>query len=129
MRRRLSRACRRGVVVRSLLFGAPTRRELARAVDHHRAQRDAIYEIVIPHLTAIGDVWLCVKRREFAEAERMGRVRSPRWFQPSALVTVDGMPVLRPASRVSWASVRQSPCAGPSKLKVRVAASNVMPCQ
>jgi hypothetical protein len=38
-----------------------------------RAQRDAIYEIVIPHLTAIGDVWLCVKRREFAEAKRMGR--------------------------------------------------------
>jgi hypothetical protein len=38
-----------------------------------RAQRDAIYEIVIPHLTAIGDVWLCVKRREFAETKRMGR--------------------------------------------------------
>jgi hypothetical protein len=35
-----------------------------------RAQRDAIYEIVIPHLTAIGDVWLCVKRREFAEAKK-----------------------------------------------------------
>jgi hypothetical protein len=34
------------------------------------AQRDAIYEIVIPHLTAIGDVWLCVKR-EFAEAKKM----------------------------------------------------------
>jgi hypothetical protein len=38
-----------------------------------RAQRDAIYEIVIPHLTAIGDVWLCVKRREFAEAKKMSR--------------------------------------------------------
>ncbi|MGH2947582.1 MAG: hypothetical protein ACRDPC_15260 [Solirubrobacteraceae bacterium] len=38
-----------------------------------RAQRDAIYEIVINHLTAIGDVWLCVERREFADAKRMGR--------------------------------------------------------
>jgi hypothetical protein len=38
-----------------------------------RAQRDAIYEIVISHLTAIGDVWLCVKRREFADAKKMGR--------------------------------------------------------
>jgi hypothetical protein len=38
-----------------------------------RVQRDAIYEIVIPHLNAIGDVWLCVKRREFAEAKTMGR--------------------------------------------------------
>jgi hypothetical protein len=38
-----------------------------------RAQRDAMYEIVSPHLTGIGDVWLCVKRREFAEAKKMGR--------------------------------------------------------
>jgi hypothetical protein len=38
-----------------------------------RAQRDAIYAIVIDHLTAIGDVWLCVSRREFAEAKTMGR--------------------------------------------------------
>jgi len=38
-----------------------------------RAQCDAIYKIMIPHLTAIGDVWLCVKRREFAEAKKMGR--------------------------------------------------------
>ncbi|HEX7298885.1 MAG TPA: hypothetical protein VF257_07740 [Solirubrobacteraceae bacterium] len=38
-----------------------------------RAQRDAIYEMVITHLTAIGDVWLCVKRRDFASAKEMGR--------------------------------------------------------
>lgn len=38
-----------------------------------RAQRDAIYQVVIPHLTAIGDVWLCVRRREFADAKKMGR--------------------------------------------------------
>ena len=37
-----------------------------------RAQRDAIYEMVITHLTAIGDVWLCVKRRDYADAKEMG---------------------------------------------------------
>jgi hypothetical protein len=37
-----------------------------------RAQRDAIYEMVIMHLSAIGDVWLCVKRRDFADAKEMG---------------------------------------------------------
>ena len=38
-----------------------------------RAQRDAIYQMVITHLTAIGDVWLSVKRRDFAHAKEMGR--------------------------------------------------------
>jgi hypothetical protein len=38
-----------------------------------RAQRDAIYEMVINHLTAIGDVWMSVDRRQFATAKRMGR--------------------------------------------------------
>jgi hypothetical protein len=38
-----------------------------------RAQRDAIYAMVINHLTAIGDVWLSVKRRDFADAKEMGR--------------------------------------------------------
>lgn len=38
-----------------------------------RAQRDAIYEMVIMQLTAIGDVWLSVKRRDFADAKAMGR--------------------------------------------------------
>ncbi|MGH2947558.1 MAG: hypothetical protein ACRDPC_15115 [Solirubrobacteraceae bacterium] len=38
-----------------------------------RAQRDAIYVMVINHLTAIGDVWTCVDRREYAAAKRMGR--------------------------------------------------------
>lgn len=38
-----------------------------------RAQRDAIYELVVNHLTGIGDVWICVGRREFATAERLGR--------------------------------------------------------
>jgi hypothetical protein len=38
-----------------------------------RAQRDAIYEAVITRLTAIGDVWLSIERREFADAKTMGR--------------------------------------------------------
>ena len=38
-----------------------------------RVQRDAIYELVIARLTAIGDVWLSIKRREFADAKKMGR--------------------------------------------------------
>lgn len=38
-----------------------------------RAQRDAIYEMVIMHLSAISDVWRCVKRRDFAHAKEMGR--------------------------------------------------------
>jgi len=60
-------------VVPGLFFGAPNRREQAVPLMITRAQRDAIYEIVISHLTAIGDVWLCVERREFAEAKKMGR--------------------------------------------------------
>jgi hypothetical protein len=38
-----------------------------------RAQRDAIYQMVITHLTGIGDVWLAVHRRDFADAKRLGR--------------------------------------------------------
>jgi hypothetical protein len=38
-----------------------------------RVQRDAIYEMVVNHLTAIGDVWICVGRREYADAKRLGR--------------------------------------------------------
>jgi hypothetical protein len=38
-----------------------------------RPQRDAIYEIVVDHLSAIGDVWLCMNQREFAEAKKIGR--------------------------------------------------------
>ena len=38
-----------------------------------RTQRDALYELVSTRLTAIGDVWLSMKRREFADAKKMGR--------------------------------------------------------
>jgi hypothetical protein len=43
------------------------------AVTISHAERDAIYELVINHLTAIGDVWLCVDRREYASAKHLGR--------------------------------------------------------
>jgi hypothetical protein len=43
------------------------------AVTITRAQRDAIYELVVTRLIAIGDVWLSIKRREFADAKKMGR--------------------------------------------------------
>jgi hypothetical protein len=36
-------------------------------------QRNAICELVITRLTAIGDVWMSIKRREFADAKKMGR--------------------------------------------------------
>lgn len=37
------------------------------------AQQDAIYELAINRLNAIGDVQLCVDRREYASARRLGR--------------------------------------------------------
>jgi hypothetical protein len=38
-----------------------------------REQRDAIYEVVMNHLTGIGDVWIAVERRDFKDAGRLGR--------------------------------------------------------
>jgi hypothetical protein len=56
-----------------LLLGALNRREQIMPVTISRAQRDAIYELVITHLTGIGDVWISVDRREYATAKRLGR--------------------------------------------------------
>jgi len=39
----------------------------------NREQRDAIYELVLNHLTGIGDVWIEVENRQFATAKRLGR--------------------------------------------------------
>ena len=55
------------------LLGAPNRREQLVPVSITRAQRDAIYEVVVTHLTGIGDVWMSADRREFATAKRLGR--------------------------------------------------------
>lgn len=39
-----------------------------------REQRDAIYEVVIDHLSGIEDVWIAVNQRDFATAKRLGRL-------------------------------------------------------
>jgi hypothetical protein len=57
---------------RDLLFGCPDRREQGWPIIISRAQRVAIYEIVINQLSGIGDLWLAVHRRD-ADAERLGR--------------------------------------------------------
>jgi hypothetical protein len=54
-------------------LAALTGREQSMTVTITRVQRDAVYELVIARLTGIGDLWLSVKRREFADAKRMGR--------------------------------------------------------
>ena len=38
-----------------------------------RKQRDALYELVVDHLTAIGDVWIELDKRDFATAKRQAR--------------------------------------------------------
>lgn len=38
-----------------------------------REQRNAIYELVLTHLTGIGDVWIEIENRDFARAKRLGR--------------------------------------------------------
>jgi hypothetical protein len=38
-----------------------------------RKQRDALYELVVDHLTAIGDVWIEFRNRDFATAKRQAR--------------------------------------------------------
>ena len=51
-----------------------------------REQRDAIYELVMDHLTGIGDVWTCVERREYATARRLGR----EFYEDLRLLEVKG---------------------------------------
>src|ERR671917_1145595 len=38
-----------------------------------RKQRDALYELVVDHLTAIGDAWIELDKRDFATAKRQAR--------------------------------------------------------
>jgi hypothetical protein len=56
-----------------LLLGCPDREEQIVPLTISRVQRNTIYEVVVNHLTAIGDVWICVDRREYADAKRLGR--------------------------------------------------------
>jgi hypothetical protein len=39
-----------------------------------REQRDAIYEVVIDHLSGIEDVWIAVNQGDSATAKRLGRL-------------------------------------------------------
>jgi hypothetical protein len=89
MHRRLSRTLR--VAAASLgwacSFGCPNRREQTVPVPITRAQRDAIYEMVISRLTAIGDLWLSVDRRDFATAQlEPSRLRVPSLPRPELRV-------------------------------------------
>jgi hypothetical protein len=56
-----------------LLLRATNRREQTLPLTITRAQRDAIYEMVINHLSGIGDVWICVERGDLATAKALGR--------------------------------------------------------
>lgn len=38
-----------------------------------REQRDAIYQLVLDHLTGIGDVWIELEKHDFATAKRLAR--------------------------------------------------------
>jgi hypothetical protein len=39
-------------------------------IDQER--RDALYELVLDHLSGIGDFWIAIEERDFAKAERLG---------------------------------------------------------
>jgi hypothetical protein len=40
------------------------------AIDRER--RDALYELVLDHLSGIGDFWIAIEEKDFARAERLG---------------------------------------------------------
>jgi hypothetical protein len=35
-------------------------------------RRDALYELVLDHLSGIGDFWIAIEEKDFARAERLG---------------------------------------------------------
>jgi hypothetical protein len=37
-----------------------------------RERRDALYELVLDHLSGIGDFWIAIEEKDFAMAERLG---------------------------------------------------------
>jgi hypothetical protein len=37
-----------------------------------RERRDALYELVLDHLSGIGDFWIAIEEKDFAKAERLG---------------------------------------------------------
>jgi hypothetical protein len=37
-----------------------------------RERRDALYQLVLDHLSGVGDFWIAVEEKDFAKAERLG---------------------------------------------------------
>jgi hypothetical protein len=37
-----------------------------------RERRDALYELVLDHLSGIGDFWIAIEEKDFVKAERLG---------------------------------------------------------
>lgn len=37
-----------------------------------RERRNALYELVLDHLSGIGDFWIAIEEKDFAKAERLG---------------------------------------------------------
>lgn len=37
------------------------------------AQRDALYDDVLTHLSGVGDLWLAIEREDYGTADRLGR--------------------------------------------------------
>jgi hypothetical protein len=37
-----------------------------------RERRDALYELVLDHLSGVGDFWIAIEEKDFAKAERLG---------------------------------------------------------
>jgi hypothetical protein len=37
-----------------------------------RERRDALYELILDHLSGLGDFWIAIEEKDFARAERLG---------------------------------------------------------
>jgi len=37
-----------------------------------RERRDALYELILDHLSGLGDFWIAIEEKDFAKAERLG---------------------------------------------------------
>jgi hypothetical protein len=50
--------------------GTPCPAKTTATIDRER--RDALYELVLDHLSGIGDFWIAIEEKDFARAERLG---------------------------------------------------------
>lgn len=75
MRERRYRQVRELDGIPGRLFGAltergPRARQTTATIDRER--RDALYELVLDHLSGIGDFWIAIEEKDFAKVERLG---------------------------------------------------------